>query len=145
MSTVSPPIRCDYETATCDCDKLEEKSALYVFSFISHQISYETFQKIFLGTHAIPGLHCKIIFQANCKQSSYFLKHNIPQYGHHASKEIYIYSPCIYLFVVLQCALDQLFAFCANKVLETKVAGKMASDMCRAAARVSLQKYQLLG
>ena len=44
-----------------------------------------------------------------------------------------------------QCALDQLFAFCANKVLETKVAGKMASDMCRAAARVSIRKYQQLG
>ena len=69
MSTVSPPIRCDYETAICDCDKLEEKSALHVydFGFISHQISYETFQKILLSTHAIPGLHCKIIFQANCK------------------------------------------------------------------------------
>ena len=41
---------------------------------------------------------------------------------------------------VLQSALDQLFAFCANKVLETKVAGKMAADMCRAAARVGTYK-----
>ncbi|KAJ7327828.1 Proteasome activator complex subunit 4 [Desmophyllum pertusum] len=38
---------------------------------------------------------------------------------------------------ISQCALEQLFAFCANKVLETKVAGKMASDMCRAAARTN--------
>jgi len=37
---------------------------------------------------------------------------------------------------IFQCALDQLFAFCTNKVLETKVAGKMASDMCRVAARL---------
>ncbi|CAH3144364.1 unnamed protein product [Porites evermanni] len=38
---------------------------------------------------------------------------------------------------IFQSALDQLFAFCANKVLETKVAGKMAADMCRAAARTN--------
>ena len=59
----------------------------------------------------------------------------------------YIYSLCMYLLLLLllflQCALDQLFAFCTNKVLETKVAGKMASDMCRAAARVSLKKQIL--
>ncbi|PFX25214.1 Proteasome activator complex subunit 4B [Stylophora pistillata] len=38
---------------------------------------------------------------------------------------------------IFQSALEKLFAFCANKVLETKVAGKMASDMCRAAARTN--------
>ncbi|XP_044171551.1 proteasome activator complex subunit 4-like [Acropora millepora] len=38
---------------------------------------------------------------------------------------------------IFQSALEQLFAFCSNKVLETKVAGKMASDMCRAAARTN--------
>lgn len=54
----------------------------------------------------------------------------------------------MHVFIVvclfLQCALDQLFAFCTNKVLETKVAGKMASDMCRAAARVSFKKKKFL-
>ncbi|XP_068688324.1 proteasome activator complex subunit 4-like isoform X1 [Montipora foliosa] len=38
---------------------------------------------------------------------------------------------------IFKCALEQLFAFCTNKVLETKVAGKMASDICRAAARTN--------
>lgn len=38
---------------------------------------------------------------------------------------------------IFQSALEKLFAFCGNKVLETKVAGKMASDMCRAAARTN--------
>jgi len=51
----------------------------------------------------------------------------------------FTHCACIY-FLLFQCALDQLFAFCTNKVLETKVAGKMASDMCRVAARVSLKK-----
>ena len=71
----------------------------------------------------------------------------------HNSTNISRYGPCAGLFTqracfnsfFFQCALDQLFAFCANKVLETKVAGKMASDMCRAAARVSIRKYQQLG
>jgi len=51
-----------------------------------------------------------------------------------------MYLVVVAVVVFLQCALDQLFAFCTSKVLETKVAGKMASDMCRAAARVSFKK-----
>ena len=60
-------------------------------------------------------------------------------------RHIHVFTHCACIIrCVFQCALDQLFAFCANKVLETKVAGKMASDMCRAAARVSFKKHQLL-
>ncbi|XP_032233646.1 proteasome activator complex subunit 4 isoform X2 [Nematostella vectensis] len=38
---------------------------------------------------------------------------------------------------IFQVALNKLFNFCANNVLETKVAGKIAADMCRAAAKTS--------
>jgi 7-keto-8-aminopelargonate synthetase-like enzyme len=40
---------------------------------------------------------------------------------------------------MFQTALDKLFNFCSNNVLEMKVAGKIAADMCRAAAKVSVQ------
>ncbi|XP_031565856.1 proteasome activator complex subunit 4-like [Actinia tenebrosa] len=40
---------------------------------------------------------------------------------------------------IFKIALDKLFNFCTNNVLEMKIAGKIAADMCRAAAKTNTE------